>query len=545
MKPITRTDSVTERAARWLAARTTRRSFIGNVGKVGLVAAGGSVIATVLTERAEARVCGQSGVSPKCPTYDCFPPSVWGWCWYAGNASCCADGGLKKICDCCLANHPNVHGYCPDGTNVFCIVESCLEDPRVMKVPVSPLPGQSATQVSVQRTSGLAAGSVNTVVLADATDRFAASLAIPVAARLGAAMLSSDGTSLDPLLVAELARLGAKRIVAVGPNFTAGLLGAINSLPGINSIGHLGTNPSLPVASVEIAQWLTAEGMPTNYVVVGFTGLGIQLAPAAASVAALSSAALLLGADAAGAIAGLQPGAAITWVGDVAGQGRSGDATVGGTDPLVVSRDLAARRLAAEPAASFALALVVSDDSAHSVPVVQPGSIAIVHGPDTVEPAMRDWLIANRARFSSATMATGARGGMTNQRVYDTQGAVNGFLPHLLTGTDGMGLPVIPQPVEEMAQGKARVTGPAPSTTRPLAKRTRATTTTKKGKGGSATTLPKTPVASSTPGSTPSAPSSQAGTASATTTSATTTVPTASFPTSTASTPSTTVAPSP
>ena len=46
----------------------------------------------------------------------------------------CAGGALKKICDCCRANHPNVHGYCPSGTNVLCIVESCGADPRVQVV---------------------------------------------------------------------------------------------------------------------------------------------------------------------------------------------------------------------------------------------------------------------------------------------------------------------------------------------------------------------------------------------------------------------------
>ena len=71
--------TITERVSRWLAARTTRRSFIGNVGRIGLVATGGALVSQVLSERAEARVCGQSGVSPKCPTYDCFAPSVWGW----------------------------------------------------------------------------------------------------------------------------------------------------------------------------------------------------------------------------------------------------------------------------------------------------------------------------------------------------------------------------------------------------------------------------------------------------------------------------------
>jgi hypothetical protein len=526
MKTMTRSDSLTERAARWLAARTTRRSFIGGVGKVGLLAAGGTLVTTVLSERAEARVCGQSGRSPKCPTYDCFPPSVWGWCWYAGNASCCADGGLKKICDCCRADHPNVHGYCPDGTNVFCIVESCLEDPRVMKVPVSPLNGRTISELSIQRTTPLAAASISTVVLADPTDRFAASLAIPVAARLGAAVLSSDRNALEPSVLAEITRLGAKRVIAVGPGFGAGLIGALSTIPGVTSVGHLGVNPSVAVASVEIAQWLVGEGMPANYVVVDITAIGVQLAPVAASLAGVSSGALVLGADAAGAIAELQPAAQFTWLGDIANRARPTDVAVPGTDPLAVARQAIDRRLSAEPAAKFPIALLVADDGAHSVALVQPGTLALLHAPDLVDPATRDWLTTNRARFIAATVSTGTRGGMTDARVYDTQAAVNGFMAHLLTGSDGMGLPVIPQPVDEMAQGKARVTGPAPTTTRPLAKRTKTTTT--KGKGTASSTKPAVPVAPP---------------ASATTTSTTTTVPVSPTSTAAPSTTTTSVAP--
>ena len=98
---MSRVDLVTERAARWLAARTSRRTFLSTSAKVAIVGTGGVAISQVFSSRAEARVCGQSGTSPKCPTYDCVGPDVaWGWCWYA-SPGCCANGGLKKICDCC------------------------------------------------------------------------------------------------------------------------------------------------------------------------------------------------------------------------------------------------------------------------------------------------------------------------------------------------------------------------------------------------------------------------------------------------------------
>ena len=72
-------DDVVEGLGRRLAARTTRRTMLGRFAKLGVLVAGGPALATLLTERAEARVCGQSGVSPKCPTFDCnFENSVWG-----------------------------------------------------------------------------------------------------------------------------------------------------------------------------------------------------------------------------------------------------------------------------------------------------------------------------------------------------------------------------------------------------------------------------------------------------------------------------------
>lgn len=69
-------DEIVERWGRRTAARTTRRAFLGRVGKAAVLVAGGPAL---LVERAEARVCGQSGVAPKCPTFACdMPDSVWG-----------------------------------------------------------------------------------------------------------------------------------------------------------------------------------------------------------------------------------------------------------------------------------------------------------------------------------------------------------------------------------------------------------------------------------------------------------------------------------
>src|SRR3954464_11839327 len=113
-----------ESASRYLAARLSRRSFLARMARVAILVAGGPTLAAVLAGTAEGRGCGQSGVAPKCPTFDCNGDGLsWGYCWYA-SPGCCSDGGLKKICDCCKVNHPFTHGYCPSGSNVYCIVES-------------------------------------------------------------------------------------------------------------------------------------------------------------------------------------------------------------------------------------------------------------------------------------------------------------------------------------------------------------------------------------------------------------------------------------
>jgi hypothetical protein len=144
-------DVAVERLGRWTARRTTRRSFLGRLGRGAVFLASGPTVALLLGdgERAAARVCGQSGVSPRCANFDCVGhDEVWGWCWYASG--CCAGGGLKKICDCCAVNWPNVHGYCPDGTNVKCIVESCGADPRVMQTPVARIAEDEAVAAAVR-----------------------------------------------------------------------------------------------------------------------------------------------------------------------------------------------------------------------------------------------------------------------------------------------------------------------------------------------------------------------------------------------------------
>jgi hypothetical protein len=207
-----RTEAFVEHATRWIATRASRRSFLGRTARAAMLVAGGPVLAGLVADgRAATRVCGQSGVSQKCPTFDCVGPDhVWGWCWYANGGACCAGGGLKKICDCCVTDWPNVHGYCPGGTNVKCIVESCWADPRVMTVPLARVgdgsPASIALAVSRRRFPD---GGAPAVVLGDAGDVLAASVAGAAAGAVARPLLLVERDDFPPELAAELRRLGA------------------------------------------------------------------------------------------------------------------------------------------------------------------------------------------------------------------------------------------------------------------------------------------------------------------------------------------------
>ncbi len=161
-----------DRSAVALAKRTSRRSFLGRVGK-GLVAlAGGTFVATALDERrAEAfHICGHIFTTGSCPHpfhpqtridrygYPVHPehgypvddngdvytsrdqvrrkmcqevvperyPQTAG-ADYGGGWSRCCNGRVRRIADCCsysttrINGDASVTGYCYNGTRVFCI----------------------------------------------------------------------------------------------------------------------------------------------------------------------------------------------------------------------------------------------------------------------------------------------------------------------------------------------------------------------------------------------------------------------------------------
>ena len=161
-----------ERATIALAEKTSRRSFIGVLGRGVVALAGGSLVASVLApERAHAyHICGHTYTTDSCPHpfaplsrvdrhgYPVHPkygypvddngdvytsreqtrrkmcqevvparyPQATG-ADYGGGWSRCCDGRVRRIADCCsysltrINGDGSVTGYCYNGTRVFCI----------------------------------------------------------------------------------------------------------------------------------------------------------------------------------------------------------------------------------------------------------------------------------------------------------------------------------------------------------------------------------------------------------------------------------------
>jgi hypothetical protein len=465
---MTNVDRMTERASRWIASRTSRRSFLANTGKAAVVITGGATMATLFASRAEARACGQSGVSPRCATYDCVGPDVvWGWCWYA-SPGCCTNGGLKKICDCCKRDHPNVHGYCPDGHNVYCMVESCLEDPRLQKVSLERTYAADAVEVSMARLATRAAGSTQSLVLV-ASDPLASALAGPLATRLGVPLVLSDPTLLRPSLARELARLGVNRIRVVAIGLSEALLSTLRNA--VIEVEVIGSATDVAVASVDIATRV-AEGRSTlDAVCIGADRSSMEIASSASSFASVRNVPVLIGIDALNAFRG-QTGSTGTniLVGDgVADEGArvAEPLALRGRDPRAISLALA-ERLLDTTKETFGVAFVPQSSTAIGAGYTPVGGPLIVHDDGQVTPALRDWLIARRARFVVAECILGVGGSLPDSGIIELQGALNGYDRQFLRGDDdGVGLPVFAQPLEERPIGMVRVTGPLPSTSVP------------------------------------------------------------------------------
>ena len=450
-------DDAVERLGRGLAARLTRRSFIDRIAKVGILVAGGPALASLLVDRAEARVCGQSGVSPKCSTFDCNGTGdVWGWCWYA-SPGCCSGGGLKKICDCCRLNHPNVHGYCPSGHNVRCIVESCLHDPRVMKVPVERLDGFTAEGLALARSRARGNGSAPVVVVAD-EEILAASIGATAAAAADAPLLLTPADRASGAVVDEVRRLGAGRVLLVGPNLSP----AVDAeLARVAIVERLHGPGGIEAASIEVGRWVMARTGARRGWAVAAAGTSAVAAPAAAAAAASRRGPLAVGFDAARALATGPGSLGVTYLaGELADRAGElpGAFAVRGDGIAPLSAAISAVVAGAERTGGLSVTLVPAA-MAGAAPGAIPGHGVLLYHPDGAL-GLDAWLwsLAHRERAARGVVA-GSFGTLDDGGIYDLQSALNGFDTHRLIGVPGQGLPVISQPASERELGRARVAG--------------------------------------------------------------------------------------
>lgn len=166
-------DDVVERASVGLAARTSRRSFLGRLGSGVVALVGGPLVATALApERAEAfHICGHIYTTGSCPHpfhprsridkfgYPVHPrygfpvddrgniylsrdqrrrkicrervPARYpftGKPRHGGGWSRCCNGRIRRLIDCCsysstrINGDASVTGYCHGGRKVFCVL---------------------------------------------------------------------------------------------------------------------------------------------------------------------------------------------------------------------------------------------------------------------------------------------------------------------------------------------------------------------------------------------------------------------------------------
>jgi hypothetical protein len=428
-------DSVTESASRWLASRSTRRSFLGRMGRTAVFVASGSTMAMVLgADEAHARVCGQSGVSPKCPTYDCN--DVWGWCWYANG--CCAGGALKKICDCCAVNWPNVHGYCPSGTNVKCIVESCGTDPRVQVVSLVQLPYDDPVTLSAAATRAARGnGSTEHVYVVAADQPLWAAVVRPLSLLSGSGVLLSGGR-LAASTVSELQRLGVRRATLVGPTASPGL-----ERYGI-TVDRRGQSHSVEQFSLEVASVFRSGGTRSAFV----SRATAETAVPASAAAAAAGKPLIIGTS---TNPGFDRVYLAGWEASAEGSRLPGAYPLWSDNLPALAVELADAAVVLEGGDMSSVVLAPSLSPA----VLSFGGPALLHSPGTIDGA-RDWLFARRSQLRRIALS-GAGGALSTASYYELQSLANGFDAHRLIGVGGQGLPVIEQPLAERPIGRARI----------------------------------------------------------------------------------------
>ncbi|QBI19134.1 hypothetical protein ER308_05995 [Egibacter rhizosphaerae] len=440
-------DRLVERTSRATRDRISRRSFLGRASRTAMVIAGGSALVPYLAGPAGARVCGQSGVAPKCPTFDC--DREWGWCWYASG--CCADGALKKICDCCAPNTPHPVGYCPSGTRVYCIVESCGADPRLQTVEHRRLTEAAPSAISVAA-SRHRFDRADAVVVGDGGRLLRAAQAMSLGGVVaGPVLLTQEG--LDAAVAEEIERLGAEAAVVVGRD-----MGEVASdLEGRGlHVDQVGTSTDNSTGATQVARWHRERTGQRRAVIVLDDAPSTVLASAAAFAHAVRVP-LLLGDNGTtrDALEDIRP-IRETWV----------------VGPGAADRDFPGMRALSGGDAAEAAAAVGDAADTEGVPlgevVLAPEAEAwtamagaayaaplLLHQSSTIDGATFDWLLSARSLMNRVTVV-GGDGTLSDQGQWELQGLVNEFEVHQLTGSAGEGLPVIPQPPDERPIGEAR-----------------------------------------------------------------------------------------
>jgi hypothetical protein len=443
-------DRAVERLGRWTAQRSTRRSFLGRAGRAAVLVAGGASMAMLLSQQeAEARVCGQSGVAPKCATYDCN--DTWGWCWYASG--CCADGALKKICDCCAPNTPNPVGYCPSGTRVLCILESCGADPRLQTRPVARLDSTDPVTVGVLASRIHFPDGAPIAVIGDAEDARYGAVAASLGRVVGGPVLLVGRGGLPGTVLDELGRLGVRFATVVGPL----LGGAVDSALAERGIAveRVGSVPEPSTFSAEVAAW--SRPLTGSRTAVVLDGAPVEAyAPAAALAGTHAAALLIAGSPAVAAALDTPRPVRISYV--VASDASAAGRWPGGR-PVVAADHVHRAALLAE----ILVTLRGGGQPLTIAPLADPAlaaAAAAAPGPLLLHPVgglggVLDWVLARRSALTGAQVA-GDPITFADPALHDLQSAVNEFEAHLLTGSAGEGLPVIPQPREERPVGHAR-----------------------------------------------------------------------------------------
>ncbi|MEM8923297.1 MAG: hypothetical protein AAGD35_07315 [Actinomycetota bacterium] len=445
----TRFDGAVERLGRWTAARSTRRSFLHRFGQLAVFVAAGPTIAGLIVREAQARVCGQSGVTPKCDTFDCVGPGdVWGWCWYASDG-CCANGGLKKICDCCTVDYPNVHGYCPSGTNVRCIVESCGTDPRVQAATLTSITWSASGGYHHPAATTAHDGAVRAVV-AKSDDPWLQAVAAPLAGALGAPLLAvGPGTGPTEADLAVLRSLHVSEVVVVGP-----VTGADAFTADGLTLDTVTTELDPAAASLAVADRIASINDIHRSVTVEPLGLSAEALPAAAAFATLGGYPLVVGASTAGTL-----GWPTVFVGpEPVDPGLTHDRTTA-TGLVELSIELA-DWAAAIPSVTTDRLAIAPVGSSEVIGLVNLGVPLVLHPANRLG-ALETWLQEHAVRYGQLRQIfyVDGPGALTTEQYWHLQSAANGYRVDQLQGVAGQGLPVIRQPMAERPLGMARIDG--------------------------------------------------------------------------------------